>query len=88
METAEAAESKSDELDVDLSEVEATGSEGNLLVEDVENTAGEVKATDAARRKAEELEVDLTTVEGTGTNGRITVGDVENAAKEEDGEGG
>ena len=88
VEATEAAESKSDELDVDLSEVEATGSEGNLLVEDVENTAGEVKATDAARRKAEELEVDLTTVEGTGANGRITVGDVENAAKEEDGEGG
>jgi large subunit ribosomal protein L20 len=88
VEAAEAAESKSDELDADLSEVEATGSERNRLVEDVENTAGEVKATDAARRKAEELEVDLTTVEGTGANGRITVGDVENTAKEEDGEGG
>jgi large subunit ribosomal protein L20 len=88
VEATEAAESKTDELGVDLSEVEGTGSEGNLLVEDVENTAGEVKATDAARRKAEELGVDLTTVEGTGANGRITVGDVENAAKEEDGEGG
>src|SRR5919202_2138761 len=88
VEATEAAERKAEELDVDLSEVEGTGSEGNILVEDVENTAGEVKATDAARRKAEELGVNLTTVEGTGANGRITVGDVENAAKEEDGEAG
>ena len=88
VEATEAAERKAEELDVDLSEVEGTGSEGNILVEDVENTAGEVKATDAARRKAEELGVDLTTVEGTGASGRITVGDVENAAKEEDGEAG
>ncbi|MDQ3965172.1 MAG: E3 binding domain-containing protein, partial [Actinomycetota bacterium] len=64
--------------------VEGTGSEGHVLVEDVEDAAGEVKATDAAWRKAEELGVDLTTVEGTGANGRITVGDVQKAAKEED----
>ena len=88
VEATEAAGRKAEELDVDLSEVEGTGSEGNILVEDVENTAGEVKATNGARRKAEELGVDLTTVEGTGANGRITVGDVENAAKEEDGEAG
>jgi large subunit ribosomal protein L20 len=88
VEATEAAERKAEELDVDLSEVEGTGSEGNILVEDVENTAGEVKVTDAARRKAEELGVNLTTVEGTGANGRIIVGDVENAAKEEGGEAG
>jgi large subunit ribosomal protein L20 len=74
---------EAEELDVDLSEVEGTGSEGNVLVEDVEDTAGEVKATDAARRKAEEFEVDLSTVEGTGVDGRITVGDVEKAAKKD-----
>src|ERR671916_1206392 len=83
VEATEAAERKAEELDVDLSEVEGTGSEGNVLVEDVEDAAGEVKATDAARRKAEELGVDLSAVEGTGSDGRITVGDVEKAAKKE-----
>ena len=83
VEATEAAERKAEELDVDLSEVEGTGSEGNVLVEDVEDAAGEVKATDAARRKAEELGVDLAAVEGTGADGRITVGDVEKAAKKD-----
>ena len=83
VEATEAAERKAEELDVDLSEVEGTGSEGNVLVEDVEDAAGEVKATDAARRKAEEFEVDLSAVEGTGVDGRITVGDVEKAAKKD-----
>ena len=81
VEAPEAAERRAEELDVDLSEVEGTGSEGNVLVEDVEDAAGEVKATDAARRKAEELGVDLSAVEGSGSGGRITVGDVEKAAK-------
>ena len=83
VEVTEAAERKAEELDVDLSEVEGTGSEGNVLVEDVEDAAGEIKATDAARRKAEEFEVDLSAVEGTGVDGRITVGDVEKAAKKD-----
>jgi large subunit ribosomal protein L20 len=83
VEATEAAERKAEEIDVDLSEVEGTSSEGNVLVEDVEDAAGEVKATDAARRKAEEFEVDLSTVEGTGVDGRITVGDVEKAAKKD-----
>jgi large subunit ribosomal protein L20 len=83
VEATEAAERKADELDVDLTEVEGSGSDGRVLVEDVEEAGGEISATDAAQRKAEELGVDLTTVEGTGANGRITVGDVENAAKEE-----
>ena len=83
VEATEAAERKAEELDVDLSEVEGTGSEGNVLVEDVEDAAGEVKATDAARRKAEELGVDLAVVEGTGADGRITVGDVAKAAKKD-----
>src|SRR5215207_8035806 len=83
VEATDAAERRAEELDVDLSEVEGTDSEGNVLVEDVEDTAGEVKATDAARRKGEELGVDLSAVEGSGSDGRITVGDVEKAAKKE-----
>ena len=83
VEATDAAERRAEELDVDLSEVEGTGSEGNVPVEDVEDAAGEVQATDAARRKAEELGVDLSAVEGTGSGGRITVGDVEKAAKKE-----
>jgi large subunit ribosomal protein L20 len=83
VEATDAAERRAEELDVDLSEVEGTGSEGNVLVEGVEDAAGEVQATDAARRKAEELGVDLSAVEGTGSGGRITVGDVEKAAKKE-----
>jgi large subunit ribosomal protein L20 len=85
VEATGAAERKADELDVNLADVEGSGSEGRVLVEDVEEAGGEISATDAARSKAEELEVDLATVEGTGANERITVGDVENAAKEENG---
>jgi large subunit ribosomal protein L20 len=81
----EAAERKASELDVDLAEVEGSGSEGRVLVEDVEEAGGEISATDAARSKADELEVDLAAVEGTGANARITVGEVENAAEEEGG---
>ncbi len=85
VEATEAAERKANELDVDLAEVEGSGSGGRVLVEDVEEAGGEINATDAARSKADELEVDLAAVEGTGANARITVGDVENAAEEEGG---
>jgi large subunit ribosomal protein L20 len=85
VEATEAAERRANELDVDLAEVEGSGSEGRVLVEDVEEAGGEISATDAARSKADELEVDLAAVEGTGANERITVGDVENAAEEEGG---
>jgi len=84
IEATEAAERRADELDVDLSEIEGSGAEGRVLVEDVEEAAeeeGKVHATEAAERKAEELGVDLSTVEGTGQGGRITVGDVEKAGK-------
>jgi pyruvate dehydrogenase E2 component (dihydrolipoamide acetyltransferase) len=70
---------------VDLADVEGSGSEGRVLVEDVEEAGDEISATDAARTKAEELGIDLAEVEGTGANGRITVGDVENAAEEQGG---
>ena len=84
VEATEAAERDAEELGVDLEEVEGTGVEGRILVEDVEEAAGEdeINATEAAGRKAEELDVDLSTVEGTGADGRITVGDVDEAAKE------
>ena len=85
VEATKAAERRANELDVDLAEVEGSGSEGRVLVEDVEEAGGEISATDAARSKADELDVDLAAVEGTGANERITVGDVENAAV---GEGG
>jgi pyruvate/2-oxoglutarate dehydrogenase complex dihydrolipoamide acyltransferase (E2) component len=67
-------------LEVDLEEVEGSGSSGRVLAADVEEAALRADATDAAMRKAEELGIDLATVEGTGANGRITVADVESAA--------
>ena len=85
-EATKATEREAEELDVDLAKVE--GSDGRVLVEDVEEAGGEIKATDAARRRAEELEVNLAAVEGTGSGGRIIVGDVERTAKEEGGKAG
>jgi large subunit ribosomal protein L20 len=84
VEATDAAERRAEELDVDLESVEATGAEGQVIVDDVEEAAeeeGKVHATEAAERKAGELSVDLYTVEGTGKDGRITVGDVDKAAK-------
>jgi large subunit ribosomal protein L20 len=86
VEVTDAAERRANELDVDLTEVEGSGAENRVLVEDVEEAAEEerkVHATDAAERKAEGLGVDLSTVEGTGQGGRITVGDVEMAVRED-----
>jgi large subunit ribosomal protein L20 len=83
-EATDAAERRAEELDVDLESVEATGAEGQVIVDDVEEAAeeeGKIHATEAAERKAGELGVDLATVEGTGKDGRITVGDVDKAAK-------
>jgi large subunit ribosomal protein L20 len=84
VEATDAAERRAEELDVDLESVEATGAEGQVIVDDVEEAAeeeGKVHATEAAERKAGELGVDLSTVEGTGKDGRSTVGDVDKAAK-------
>ena len=84
VEATEAAERKAEEIrEVDLEEVEGSGSSGRVLADDVEEAAWGAVATDAAQRKAEELGTDLATVEGTGANGRITAGDVERAANEE-----
>jgi large subunit ribosomal protein L20 len=84
VEATDAAERRAEELDVDLESVEATGAEGQVVVDDVEQAAeeeGKVHATEAAERKAQELGVNLSAVEGTGKDGRITVGDVDKAAK-------
>jgi large subunit ribosomal protein L20 len=84
VEATDAAERRAEELNVDLESVEATGAEGQVILDDVEEAAegeGKVHATEAAERKAGELGVDLSAVEGTGKDGRITVGDVDKAAK-------
>jgi pyruvate/2-oxoglutarate dehydrogenase complex dihydrolipoamide acyltransferase (E2) component len=86
---SDAARREARELGVDLSEVEGTGSGGNITVTDVkraaeeaEDEAQEINATDAARRRAEELGLDLAQVEGTGAGGVITVMDVTELAEQ------
>ena len=88
VEATEAAERDAEELGIDLTEVEGSGEEGRVLVEDVAEASeeSEANATDAAERKSEELGVDLSSVEGTGADGRITVGDVDKVAKADDSE--
>jgi pyruvate/2-oxoglutarate dehydrogenase complex dihydrolipoamide acyltransferase (E2) component len=86
----DAARREAIELGVDLSEVEGTGSGGNITVNDVKRAAEEaedeaqeeINATDAARRRAEELGIDLAQVEGTGSGGVITVMDVTELAEQ------
>jgi pyruvate/2-oxoglutarate dehydrogenase complex dihydrolipoamide acyltransferase (E2) component len=84
---SDAARREARELGLDLSEVEGTGSGGNITVKDVkraaeEAEAQEINATDAARRRAEELGLDLAQVEGTGSGGVITVMDVTELAEQ------
>ncbi len=86
---SEAARREARELGVDLTEVEGTGSGGNITVKDVkkaaeeaESAAEEINASDAARRTAEELGIDLSEVEGTGSGGMITIMDVTEFAEE------
>ena len=87
IDASDAARREAIELGVDLSEVEGTGSGGNITVKDVkkaaeEAEAREINATDAARRRAEELGIDLAQVEGTGSGGVITVMDVTELAEQ------
>jgi pyruvate/2-oxoglutarate dehydrogenase complex dihydrolipoamide acyltransferase (E2) component len=85
IEATDAARREARELDVDLTQIEGTGSEGRITVDDVKKFAEErdaPKASEAAQRKAEELGVDLTQIEGTGSDGLITVKDVTNLAGE------
>jgi pyruvate/2-oxoglutarate dehydrogenase complex dihydrolipoamide acyltransferase (E2) component len=96
VDATDAARRQARELGVDLTELEGTGTDGRITVddvknfaesaqEDVEDAAGEAteevtKASDAARRRAEEMGVDLSQIEGTGSGGLITVKDVTSAA--------
>lgn len=89
IDASDAARREARELGVDLSEVEGTGSGGNITVKDVkraaekaEDEAQGINATDAARRRAEELGLDLAQVEGTGSGGVITVMDVTELAEQ------
>jgi len=88
IEATDAARREARERGVDLTEVEGTGSEGRITVDDVKEFAEkkeeeeEPKASDAAKRKAEEFGVDLKQVTGSGYGGLITAKDVENVASE------
>ena len=96
VDATDAARREARERGVDLTEVEGTGTDGRITVDDVrtyadsnqgevEDTAEQVteqvvKASDAARRRAEEMGVDLSQIEGTGSDGLITVKDVTSTA--------
>ena len=93
VDATDAARRNARELGIDITEIEGTGSDGRVTVDDVNNFAeaaeggvageeGELDASDAARREAEELGVDLSQVEGTGSEGRIIVSDVVEASKD------
>lgn len=74
VEASEAALREAREFDVDLTQVEGSGEEGRVLVEDVKSAGPE--ASDAARREAEKRGIDLSGVEPSGSGGRIIVSDV------------
>ena len=88
IDATDAARRQARELDIDLTEIEGTGTDGRITVDDVKKFAESMqeeateeasKASDAAQRKADELGVDLSQVEGTGSGGLITVKDVTGA---------
>ncbi|MEW6635743.1 MAG: E3 binding domain-containing protein [Actinomycetota bacterium] len=91
VDATDAARREAREAGLDLTEIEGTGTDGRITVEDVKKAAETVqqeseeaaeapRASDAARRKAEELGIDLSRVEGTGSGGLITVKDVTSLA--------
>ena len=93
VDATDAARRNARELGIDITEIEGTGSDGRVTVDDVKNFAeaaeggvageeGELDASDAARREAEELGVDLSQVEGTGPGGLVTVKDVRSLGEE------
>ena len=97
IDATDAARREAKERGLDLTEVEGTGSDGRITVDDVKKaaeavgeggTTGEkgagqdLKASEAAKRRAEELGIDLSQVEGTGSGGLITVKDVTNLVEE------
>ena len=85
VDATDAARRDARELGIDLTEVEGTGSDGRVAVDDVKSFAEaaedgaageELKASDAAKRMAEEMGIDLSQIEGTGSGGLVTVKDV------------
>jgi pyruvate/2-oxoglutarate dehydrogenase complex dihydrolipoamide acyltransferase (E2) component len=96
IDATDAARRQAREQGVDLTQIEGTGTDGRITVDDVrtyaeskQEDAGDtaeqvteeiVKASDAAGRRAEEMGIDLSQVEGTGSGGLITVKDVTSAA--------
>lgn len=90
VDASDAARREAQELGVDLTQIEGTGSGGRVIVDDVRalaekmeaETEGAPNATDAARRNAKQLGIDLSEIEGTGSGGAITVGDVMEYADE------
>ena len=97
IDATDAARREAKERGLDLTEVEGSGTDGRITVDDVkkaaeaaekdgatgkEGTAQDLKASEAAKRKAEELGIDLSQVEGTGSGGLITVKDVTNLVEE------
>jgi pyruvate/2-oxoglutarate dehydrogenase complex dihydrolipoamide acyltransferase (E2) component len=90
IEATDAARREARERDVDLTEIEGTGSGGRITIADVvefaeerdkEEADQEPRASDAARRRAEEMGLDLSQIKGTGSDGLITVNDVTNLAQ-------
>lgn len=89
-----AAKKKASELNIDLSQIEATRREGTVVgLVDVERFVAdrekealseerEILASPLAKRMAEEAGIDLTTVEPSDPSGRITQEDVERAIAE------
>ena len=96
VDATDAARREARERGVDLTDIQGTGTDGRITIDDVRTydesqqedsvgTAEQVteevaKASDAARRRAEEMGVDLSQLEGTGSGGLITVKDVTGAA--------
>jgi pyruvate/2-oxoglutarate dehydrogenase complex dihydrolipoamide acyltransferase (E2) component len=97
IDATDAARREAKERGLDLTEVEGTGTDGRITVDDVkkaaegdgatgeEGTGQDLKASEAARRKAEELGIDLSQVEGTGSGGLITVKDITTLVEETEG---
>jgi pyruvate/2-oxoglutarate dehydrogenase complex dihydrolipoamide acyltransferase (E2) component len=91
VDATDAARRDARELGIDITEVEGTGSDGRVTVDDVKNFAEatkdgaageEPKASEAAKRRAEEMGIDLSRIAGTGSGGLITVNDVMSLAEE------
>jgi len=93
IDATDAARREAKERGLDLTQMEGTGTDGRITVDDVKKAAEaaeedeatgqeeprqDLKASEAAKRKAEELGIDLSQVEGTGSGGLVTVKDVTN----------